>query len=121
MTAGECMTVLSSIRVLIALDGLAADLLERRLLRETDFDLVARTTAARALAEAQRVQPDFIVVPLAGDRRLDAAELLEAVPRMKVLALELVGGRAFLTELVDDVAPDELIEALRRAAVRRDE
>jgi hypothetical protein len=38
---------------------------------------------------------------------------------MKVLALELEGGRSFLTELVPDVSPDELIDALRHAAVRR--
>lgn len=114
------MTVLGSIRVLIAVEGLAADMLERRLQRETDFELVPRASAPQALAAAQQTTPDFIVVPLADDRRLDAVDLLEAVPRMKVLALELSGGRSFLTELVDDVPPDELIDTLRRAAQRRD-
>lgn len=119
MTADALMTVLGSIRVLIALDGLAADMLERRLREETDFDLIARTSATHALEEAQRIAPDFIVVPIAADRRLDAVELLEAVPHMKVLALELAGARSFLTELVPDVSPDELVDALRHAAVRR--
>ena len=114
------MTVLSSIRVLLAVDGLAADLLERQLRREADFDLVGRTDPASALVQARRHQPDFIVLPLTADTRLqDTAELLDAVPRMKVLTLELAGGRSYLTELVDDVSPEELTDALRRAAQRR--
>ena len=114
------MTVLSSIRVLLALDGLSADLLERQLRNEIDFDLVGRTSPGDALTEARRFAPDFIVLPLTEDARLsDTVELLEAVPRMRVLALELAGGRSFLTELVDDVSPEELADALRRAAQRR--
>jgi hypothetical protein len=114
------MTVLSSIRVLLALDGLAADLLERQLREEADFDLVGRTSPGAALSEARRFEPDFIVLPLTADAPLnDTVELLEAVPRMRVLTLELNGGRSFLTELVDDVPPDELADALRRAAHRR--
>lgn len=114
------MTVLSSIRVLLALDGLAADLLERQLRSEADFDLVGRTNPAAALSEAQRFGPDFIVLPLSADAPLDdTVELLEAVPRMRVLTLELAGGRSYLTELVGDVSPEELADALRRAAHRR--
>lgn len=114
------MTVLRSIRVLLAFDGLAADLLERQLRGEDDFDLVGRTSPDSALSEARRHEPDFIVLPLTVDGRMsDTAELLVAVPRMKVLTLELAGGRSFLTELVDDVSPEELTDALRHAAQRR--
>ena len=87
------MTLLGSIRVLVALDGLAGDLLERRLRVDTAFDVVGRTHAEFALAAAQRAQPDFVVIPFGRDGA-DAIELLDAVPRMKVLGLETVDGRA---------------------------
>ena len=114
------MTILRSLRVLLAVDGLAADLLERQLRGEDDFDLVGRTHPESALDEARRHEPDFIVLPLTRTSRMsDTAELLEVVPRMRVLTLELTAGRSFLTELVDDVSPEELTDALRRAAQRR--
>jgi hypothetical protein len=105
--------------VLLAVDGLAADLLERRLREDADFDLVGRTVPAGALASARRTEPDFVVLPLACPPGEDAAELLDALPRMKVLTLEGASGRAYLTELVGDVSPDELADALRLAARRR--
>jgi hypothetical protein len=37
---------------------------------------------------------------------------------MRVLSLQSSRGRAFLTELFDDVSPDDLADALRRAAHR---
>ncbi len=113
------MTLLRSIRVLLAADGLAADLLERQLRQDLDFEVVGRARAASALPAAQRYEPDFVVVPLCGDLDRETVELLEAVPHMRVLALQSSRGRAFLTELLDDVSPDDLADALRRAADRR--
>ena len=110
------MTLLRSIRVLLAADGLAADLLERRLREDADFDVVGRVEAVSALPAAQRYDPDFVVIPLGGPLDRETVELLEAVPRMRVLSLQIDRGRAFLTELLDDVAPDDLADALRRAA-----
>src|SRR3954467_11808226 len=113
------MTLLGSIRVLVAIDGLAGDLLERRLRRDVAFEVIGRTHAELAHPTAQRSQPDFVLIPfLAGAG--DAVDLLDAVPRMKVLALETVDGRAYLTELLRDVSPDDVAEALRRAVNGRE-
>ena len=117
---GRRMTLLSSIRVLLAVDGLAADLLERRLRDDVEFDLVGRTHASLALEAAQRFRPDFIVIPFLPGGQDDTADLLDAVPRMRVLSLQSKQGRAYLTELFDDVAPDDLADALRRAAQGRE-
>jgi len=116
--AANGMPLLGSIRVLLALDGLAGDLLERRLRRDATFDVVGRTHADLALAAAQRSRPDFVVIPISGGAA-DAVELLDAVPRMKVLGLETVDGRAYLIELLPDVSPDDLADALLRAATGR--
>src|SRR6058998_556050 len=110
------MTLLHPIRVLLAADGLAADLLELRLRDDADFDVVGRARADAALPAAQRSEPDFVVIPLGEDLHAETVELLDAVPRMRVLSLETRQGRAYLTELLDDVSPDDLADALRHAA-----
>jgi hypothetical protein len=114
------MTVLRSIRVLVAIDGLAGDLLERRLRGDVAFEVVGRTPAELARAMAQRSQPDFVIIPFLPDGD-DPVELLDAVPRMKVLAIETVDGHAYLTELLRDVSPDDVAEALRRAVNGRED
>jgi DNA-binding NarL/FixJ family response regulator len=102
----------SPIRILVAADGLAADLLECRLSQDPAFMLVGRTAPELALACAQSTEPDFVVLPLRHDMPTD---LLDSVPRVKVLSLERASGRAYLTQLLVDVTPDELAEALRLA------
>jgi hypothetical protein len=108
------MNAIASIRVLLAVDGLAGDLIERRLRADDAFDVIGRTHPKLVLGAAQHSRPDFVVIPL-GDPPF---ELLDAVPRMKVLGLEVVAGRAYLTELLRDVSPDDLAAALRRASAR---
>ena len=108
-----------SIRVLIALDGLAAELVERQLRSEADFEVVGRARGAALLDEARRMQPDFVVLPLAaGGTPCDPSGLFDVVRKVKVLTLEKIGGRAFLSELIGDVSPGELADVLHRAAAR---
>ena len=108
-----------AIRVLIALDGLAGDLLEQRLREDSGFELVGRTSPRGALDAGQRAQPDFVVLPLAEQAAACEPDgLLDTVERVKVVSLEAGRGRSYLTELVGDVSPDELAETLRRAAAR---
>jgi hypothetical protein len=113
------MQALSSIRVLLALDGLAAELLESRLREDADFEVVGRTDPDEMLTAASLTQPDFVVLPLPGPgESCEAADLFAAVGKVKVLTLEKTAGRAFLSELIGDVSPAELADALRRAFAR---
>jgi hypothetical protein len=113
---------LGSIRVLLALDGLAADLLERRLEADEQFELVGRCSSpGRVLDAAMQTSPDFVVVPTpAAIEAPGTFDFFASADRVKVLTLETTGGRAFLTELIGDVSPDELATALRRAAEREE-
>lgn len=110
----------SAIRVLLAANGLAADLLERRLRGDRDFELVGRCADPDRLLEAARqTRPDFVVVVAREPRlRSEAVDLFDSNPTVKVLTLESAAGRAYLCELISDVGPDEIVEALRRAATR---
>jgi DNA-binding NarL/FixJ family response regulator len=113
------MQTLGSIRVLLALDGLAGDLLESRLREDADFELVGRAGEDDVLEVARRTQPDFVVLPLPeAGARCDAADLFAAVSKVKVLTLEKTAGQAYLSELIGDVSPAELADALRRAVAR---
>jgi hypothetical protein len=111
---------LGAIRVLLAFDGIAADLLERRLDSDEAFELVGRCSSPGLVLDAAlQTKPHFVVVPRPA--AIGAAETFDffaADERVKVLTLETTGGRAFLTELIGDVSPDELAAALRRAAER---
>ena len=109
-----------SIRVLLAVEGLAGDLLERSLREHGGFDVLDRLGDISTIAHrARSTHPDFVVFGISEPGApCEAARLFGDDPGVKVLTLETNSGRAVLCELIGDVAPDELVDALRRAADR---
>jgi hypothetical protein len=107
------------IRVLVALDGIAADLIERELRLDADFEVLGRTTVDALLDDARRTQPAFVVLPLAENAEAyTTPDVFSVVQKVKVLSVERSGGRAFLTELVGDVAPADIADTLRFVSAR---
>jgi hypothetical protein len=109
-----------SIRVLLAVEGLAGDLLERSLREHGGFEVLERTGDPSTVAHrARSTRPDFVVVGISEPGApCEAGRLFGDEPDVKVVTLETTSGRAVLCELIGDLPPDELVAVLRRAADR---
>jgi DNA-binding NarL/FixJ family response regulator len=101
-------------------------MVEGAVVRSHDMGVVGRTSLLADLPDlARETDPDVVIVGIQDDEfPSECVELLLERPRMKVLALEELAGRARLYELrperveIGEVSADEVVETIR-AAVRR--
>ena len=115
--------------LLVDMPLLLRELIEEAVAAQPDMHVVATVPDAGALVAATReTRPDFVLFGVSGDDACGfppaCVDLLAENPRTHALGIEAVEGHAFLYELrphrtaIGEVAPEDLVTAIREAATR---
>jgi hypothetical protein len=104
-------------RVVLKMPRMLSDIVHEFLQGQADIEVVAVLDGGEALEDAvTRYSADLVII--AGDQfRIPPAwlNLLDARPRLRLLALASQGHRSALCEVLGDIPPQRLAEAVRSA------
>lgn len=112
--------------LLVDVSRLTGELVERAVAHADDMGVVGHASSLDALREAARkTHADVVIVGLRNhELPQPAVDLLLERPRIKVLAIQELDGRARLYELrpdrveIGEVSPDDVVHTIRAALLR---
>jgi DNA-binding NarL/FixJ family response regulator len=103
--------------LLVGLQPLLSDLLERSLRAQHDFRIFGRCSEKDAVELARETKPDVVILATSTPRAVPH-RIFEAHPSAKILCIETGSGRTSLCELIGDPVPEELVDVIRTAVTR---
>jgi DNA-binding NarL/FixJ family response regulator len=126
-SSGREESLIEQLGILLCdLSRLVGDMVERAVAQTDDMGVVGRADSLDELLElARETDPDVVIVGLY-DAELPRAclDLLLERPRVKVIGLEELEGRAQLYELrpeqveIGEVSPEDVVDTIRAAVLR---
>jgi DNA-binding NarL/FixJ family response regulator len=115
--------------VLVDMPRMLRDMIEEAVAAQPDMRVVETVPERSALLEAtRRTRPEFVIFGIDDDEDdfpPGCLEVLEEQPRTRILGIQAAAGLAYLYELrpertrIGEVAPEDVVAAIRSAAAQR--